>query len=585
MHVHLEYEEKIIRESSQKVFDYAKKLKEDGKIKDCTYCEQSNVVALFYEDNETSLYIPKINETYTGDNKEFSVTSVETLPSLDKVIIDSVDQFSKFRITGAEEAAKLVDNSYEEYTSHNKIHNKAWESMDDVVKWMGSLSENNTRVILWRGHGTVFVTPEGELLAVWCLPIKWDKNNDKYLDEEYSLLTSGDYCVISSNFWKKYCDEVDGGLFFTVSCNTGADSGYAAKIFFDKGFSTYAAPNGSIWTTYADKMMGRTIEYMCGKVDEKLYNFDEAISKAKEDINDTDIYGVTIVHANADQPFELVPKSEEEIFREYFKTLIKEYGLTKVKQKGTMYDPMDEWFNPKGILSAIIYDLDRDNHKEALVARVIEGENSRDDYVLLLEVYEIENNEVVLASSITMDEVSWGKNSFTDSNTHVNIIETDKGRYIFCEQYSSAGYFADGTSKDYWALKYDDELEMVVAFCQTAGGSSDFAYTGYEYKDGKVVNEKVLFDEMSGHYNSSEEAKNAYQNAISGWFGKYKIYVTKGLKSGYQFTGESILSSKNKIIPVTDYVSKCVDYSFEVYNTICKFEAVLTDHTNIRDIE
>lgn len=310
---YIERDEQKLSESSKLVYEYAEKLKENGDIEDCTYCEESGVVAFYFDEETVSLYIPRIRQTMSGDNGcEFTVTAVETIDWLSDAVITGLDQLSQFRITGSQESAKLIYDSMEEYTKLEDFNRDNWHSMEDVVAWMHSLSENRVRVILWRGHGSKFMTNTGEELAVWVLPVKRNEENDKYKNKDNSFLSTDKYCAISSTFWEKYCDTIDGGLFLSGSCHTGADGGRAALTFFNKGFSAYAAPNGGIWTTYSDKMMGRIVEYLCGNVDGVEYNIDDAMKKAKEDVGEKDIYGVSMVHANADpaDPFMLVPPGD-----------------------------------------------------------------------------------------------------------------------------------------------------------------------------------------------------------------------------------------------------------------------------------
>lgn len=318
----------MLEELSKSVYAYGTKLKQAGQLSDCTICDESKTVAFFYDDETVSLYIPPVKDTYSGLDEEFTVCSVETQKFLEDMITTGVDQFSKFKITGANESAKLIYEKIDSYTSHEKITLSSWKTVDDVVDWMNSFNSNNTRVIIWRGHGSIFTTPDGERLAVWVLPIDQSSENDKYRDDEYSLLFTDTGYAISSNFWKKYCCNVDGGLFLTGSCYVGADGGTAARVFLEKGFSSYAAPNGVIWKTYSDKMLGRITEYLCGNVDNIKYNISDAIKKAQADVGETDIYGTSIIHGNADaaNPFMLEKPNRYEAYLKVVEELTKKCG-------------------------------------------------------------------------------------------------------------------------------------------------------------------------------------------------------------------------------------------------------------------
>ncbi|MDO4556736.1 MAG: hypothetical protein Q4B70_16610 [Lachnospiraceae bacterium] len=311
---YIAYDENNLEEAANIVYDYATELKESGEIEECTYCEESHTVAFYFDEETIALWIPPVKQTSAGASAdEFTVTSVETVDWITDAVVTGVDQLSKFKVSGSQEAANIIYETMEEYTNYQDLTDENWKSMEDIVDWMGSLSENHVRVIFWRGHGTMYKTNKGEKVAAWIVPVKYDDDSEKYQDENASLLRCGEYCGISTSFWEKYCDEVDGTALISGSCSTGADNGETANRLIEKGFSTYVAPDNDIWTTYSDKMLGRISEYLCGKVDGVQYNIVDALLKAREDIGETDIYGTSMVgwSADAQNPFRLVPVSLE----------------------------------------------------------------------------------------------------------------------------------------------------------------------------------------------------------------------------------------------------------------------------------
>lgn len=100
----------MLEELSKSVYEYGNQLKELGQLSDCTVCDESKTVAFFYDDETESLYIPPVKDTYSGEDEEFTVCSVETQKLFEDMITTGVDQFSRFKITGANESAKLIQD-------------------------------------------------------------------------------------------------------------------------------------------------------------------------------------------------------------------------------------------------------------------------------------------------------------------------------------------------------------------------------------------------------------------------------------------------------------------------------------------
>ena len=481
----------MLEELSKSVYEYGNQLKELGQLSDCNVCDESKTVAFFYDDETVSLYIPPVKDTYSGEDEEFTVCSVETQKLFEDMITTGVDQFSRFKITGANESAKLIHEMIDSYTSHEKITLSSWETVDDVVDWMKSFNSNNTRVIIWRGHGSIFTTPDGERLAVWVLPIKQSSENDKYRDDEYSLLFTDTGYAISSNFWKKYCCNVDGGLFLTGSCYVGADGGTAARIFLEKGFSSYAAPNGVIWKPYSDKMLGRITEYLCGNVDKTKYNISDAIKKAQEDVGETDIYGTSIIHGNADaaNPFMLEKPNRYEAYLKVVEELTEKCG----EASKSSYN----FFNGLAIVRLIDFDGDG---KEELYC--VYSDNGFEYYANQQEIYGFVDGKTV---SLFKNNVC---NQGTSLEPFVEYMSCKDETYLLGDTYSGRKKYGGKWIK----IKYNEALTQFSYRSENIGDETNPTYL-YSINNESVS--KAEFNSRVKAFNKSGKDNRLFLHAYN----------------------------------------------------------------------
>lgn len=278
--------------------------------------------------------------------------------------------------------------------------------------------------------------------------------------------------------------------------------------------------------------------------------------------------------------------------------IVPKYGLANIKQKGVIYNSTydweslskERWLNPKGVVSAYIDDLDLDNENELMVVYITGGkrDDSSSDYVyhnICADIYELKDNKLVLSDTIDFSSI----NNVSNSRLIVSVVNAKGKKYIVYEK-SSSTVFGDGICQDYIALEYtDDKIYNAFSYIQTAGGSSDFEFTGYEYEKGKLFRESKLYSEWyeePGKYNTVMEG-------IKYLFSKYGIKInpkafydskdgwsTGWVKNVYDANQISILRKDKNVIPVVDYSVK--NYNNGYKNGIFKFKAVGRDYTGLR---
>lgn len=281
------------------------------------------------------------------------------------------------------------------------------------------------------------------------------------------------------------------------------------------------------------------------------------------------------------------PLTAEEIFQAYIQwELIPAYGLFETPQQGEMRTHEDKWLKPSGILSADISDLDRDGEEELLLLRMQkEGEG----YSLQMDVYERVNGEAVLADSKPAapyieerEDTSGGQylseNCWTTILWDVTAVEAQAATYLVCESQQVWNYFSNGASQDYWAFVYNgQEIQYACSFTQTAGGSSDFAYHGYEFQEGNLKNGELLYSEWV----DEQGAYDDFGEALGSLFDKYGIRI-KALDYGW--SNESVLADSNQMERILEFTNAMVSKSGQSYqDTTYTFEANVSSDAGLRE--
>lgn len=119
------------------------------------------------------------------------------------------------------------------------------------------------------------------------------------------------------------------------------------------------------------------------------------------------------------------------------KTLVPSFTDTRGYYLGEGYLMMEQYTMPSGVLASQIYDFDHDSVPELFTAELT-------DDTLDFVVYRVSNSKAEES-----DRVNIGSDLLFDSVTgpqwiHVFLKEHQNTCYVFCQQYATGGYMADG---------------------------------------------------------------------------------------------------------------------------------------------
>ncbi len=269
-------------------------------------------------------------------------------------------------------------------------------------------------------------------------------------------------------------------------------------------------------------------------------------------------------------------------FKKYYnKTLVPRYGMFEKTQAGTMRTWDDEWLKTSGILGVSIMDFDMDGKKEMLLC-VAEPLRDKKNSCIRLKMYEKAKGKVKKSSEIRFGPYYNGKQTgaageivlspseWNEASYIISSVTVGKKRYIVCEEKQLWGVFADGSTKDYWILEYKNkDLRYVRSLTQSAGGSSDFEYTAFSFKKGKLSKKELYYaDKETGH-----KAKyKSYSQAITALFKQCDITLNQNV-SDHKVTNKSILSTKGKPRKLFNFYNQVIqnNYSTRTY----KFKATV----------
>ena len=259
--------------------------------------------------------------------------------------------------------------------------------------------------------------------------------------------------------------------------------------------------------------------------------------------------------------------TEEDIFYKYLReNLIPKYGVADVKQKGKLsqdygtetvnqeLEKKNRWFKPKGIISAHIADMDSDNDKELFV---IYWEKKKDDtyhHKLKMEVYEIQDGEVVRMDTKTLSDGGCGWAEWLNWKGNFSVFEMAAGekKYFLFSQSQLIEFFGDGRVREMWSVEYrNGKFSYVQEIRQTEGGSDDFTYTGYTHTGKKKKGEVLydMYDEQNGLYDSADEA-------FIEFFGREKIDVREINEKRDRLMGLNNTESAKLICTLNSKVTK-----------------------------
>ena len=278
--------------------------------------------------------------------------------------------------------------------------------------------------------------------------------------------------------------------------------------------------------------------------------------------------------SEADAVSEEAKEDPKELFEQALSELVSDYEVFNPDQRGTMRQTVDRWLNPRGVISATIKDFDGDGEEEMMVFHTEPSAENPDLYEIQMSMYEIKEGRAVIEDkalfrpyndqwemAVYLSENEWNEVSF-----RVNLVENQGHSYVMCEEESVAGAFADGQDRNYWAMIYEDgKWEYALSYTQTAGGSAGFAYTGYEFDEGRVNSQ--LYYEEDGAWRGTEALYGDFSTAIREYFDKYGIHL-RSHPAEYGLNVGSLLADDNdkqKIFEFTNELSRIQSMGYECH--------------------
>ncbi len=275
---------------------------------------------------------------------------------------------------------------------------------------------------------------------------------------------------------------------------------------------------------------------------------------------------------------EIETEHTNRLYEDILAELVSEYGVFDGNQEGVMRSPEDQWFEPAGVITNVVLDLDSDHQDEMMVFVSQRCEHRGGDYChIKLYVYDVESGKAVRSDSMvlgayveteyydTVDvEVLFYPDNFCEDFVAVNTVKIDGKIYIVCEYSDIAAAFADGNYQGYWVLEYtDSKLKYVCSFSRTGPGSDANEYIGYKFSDG-VLRETELYYEGGYYEEGGFSLYDGLEQALISFFDTYDI------KLDFSDAEPSIFSLENDIKKVFEFETRLTDYSFE--STYGRFE-------------
>lgn len=272
-------------------------------------------------------------------------------------------------------------------------------------------------------------------------------------------------------------------------------------------------------------------------------------------------------------------------FKTYYNKILKnKYGIFRRKQTGTMHNWEDKWMHISGVMGCAVQDFDSDGKKEMMVCvaeKLGDGKSSK----IILQMYENGKSGIELASELGFSpyydgsEVDFAGNTIISANQSVeaslivNFIKRGKKQYIVCERNELQSTFADGSGRDYWLIEYKkNRLSYISSFTQTAGGSSDFQFTVFNVKNGKMKSKQVY------HVYYSEN--RTYDTAIKKYFEEYNIKLNRNATLSIEVTGKSILLRDKRNMQLFSFYNRRIKGDWE--KNIYKFCATTKGLNNLK---
>ncbi len=292
----------------------------------------------------------------------------------------------------------------------------------------------------------------------------------------------------------------------------------------------------------------------------------------------------------------------EQLYYDYLQEeFVPVYGLADLSDAQVTMESYGEenWLSPEGVYSAYIEDLNGDDVPEMVVFCTNEQlvsmeiyENDIPYYVMTAYLFTFEDGEVTFQSELeclpTNDngtgELSAGMRADESNNFfyYITAIDTGEDTYFMFEC-NTASAFGDGGGGNYWAIRYHDGvLENVFSVTKVAGGSVGFVYNLYEFENGQVVSDSVLWsDGYDGDIGATYDGE--FVDALKAVYEDYGITTELADADNYAyFPSGGFDADAPEAERILEYlVSSSHNISGNSFNVDFMFTA--EDYTDLRD--
>lgn len=294
-------------------------------------------------------------------------------------------------------------------------------------------------------------------------------------------------------------------------------------------------------------------------------------------------------------------RAEEEIYYEYVnQVLVPEYGLADLQQEGAVamdfsnpdsrMSEGNEWFEPKGIVSAYIEDLDLDGRKELFVVYwekdAVEWEFGT-CYELTGAVYRTEGGKVVYKDKMRLSSsgYDWEKRRESVGSFCIAMMEAEGRRYLVVyKDHLVHGVFSDGSvDQAMWMAEYKDGKTAVLQEARVSeitNNSGDVPYVGVTYGGGEEK-EELLY---AGWAQPEEGPYTTLEEAFTAFFQRKGLDVSEMAKNLDGIADETMgeLTHTENAATVCTLNSTVQDVSNNGGESVAKMAFVGTDWTNLR---
>ena len=326
-----DHDDARLEASGRTVYRWAQSLRDAGLIEGCSYNNTGHTVGFFLPSGLTYVYVPNIRDAYSGG---YVAEGFDELSSWHRLGAGALDQFQRLagtEVFGSFGAVSYIGKEVDGYAgvSHEYL------TVNALRDFLAGCAENNCRAIFWRGHGNIYTCRDNTERPIFFLHQKVSALDlSERVMTGNRVIVGGDEVAVSSDFFRAYLSEVNGGIFISGSCFTGAtdDNGVndMSLALISKGFDTYIGPDNAADPGFSDAVLGLYAQYLCEQDETDEYargnTIGSAISKTVSKLGSKDQYGTSFI-GFGDSSFRLLP-SWEEAYAKLIRANTPSYGGT-----------------------------------------------------------------------------------------------------------------------------------------------------------------------------------------------------------------------------------------------------------------